>query len=545
MSPSTALLTFSIGPVHGFIVQARRVADLWAGSGLLSHLTGEAVKEAWRQGGDMIFPYLAKDAEIPAGFPNRFVCRVPLTSDGDVTVAGKMEAAVRNEWNGLVAKTVGELRKHKIEPDDWIWNESAPSGQRQTDHLLEVAWSWVPEDGSYAEASQEGARRFALSRLFRPFSQIHECGEKCAICGERNALPDGKRDRVRDAWSEAAKESEGQKDDEPYLRRGQTRLCLVCATKRFYPKWHKRAGRFADFHDFEPPKPPKTPGERVPAPPEESEKFPYFAIVSMDGDRMGEVLGWPEDKIVDGKIEKFHERLSRALLEFADGLRTQGSAQLNLKAPDAQRAPQLIYAGGEDVLFVCDPRSALKLAWQVRSRYLEALRPLRSLLKDPEDVKRLTISAGILFAHTKHPAGLLFRDVEELLKRKAKGEADRDAVAIRLAKRGGVPVEVAFKWDEAAGEDRKTWVDRFDVLLGKVATKEVSSGQTFNLRRDERVLFEAFTEEAQWVAWLGDRLSRRETGADPAGTARLLAPFFVHRKTDALRILRFLAREVR
>jgi hypothetical protein len=545
LSPSAALLTFSIGPVHGFIVQARRVADLWAGSGLLSHLTGEAVKEVWRQGGSMIFPYLSKDTEIPAGFPNRFVCRVPFDSAGDV--ARTMEAAVRSEWDDLVERTVEILRSKGLGPSKRrIWDEQSARGERQTDHLLEVAWSWVPEDKGYPEASQEGARRFALSRLFRPFSQIRERGEKCAICGERTALPDGERQHVRDKWQAAALDSD-KGEDEPFLRWGQTRLCLVCATKRFYPKWHGRAGRFTDFHDFEPPKLP-IPREGKPARSEElAEKFPYFAIVSMDGDRMGEVLGWSKE--VRGDVERFHRDLSEALLEFTESLRSPGDAGLDLKTLDVKlhqdhRSPQLIYAGGEDVLFVCDPRDALRLAWAVRKRYLECLQRLGDHLA-LENLRRLTISAGILFAHTKHPAGLLFRDVEELLKRKAKGEAGRDAVAIRLAKRGGVPVETAFKWEEAAGEDEKTWVDRFDLLLGAVATGAVSSGQTFSLRRDERVLFEAFTEEAQWTAWLGDRLSRREAGVDPAGTARLLAPFFLHRKTDALRILRFLAREVR
>ena len=36
-------LHFSLGPVQGFVVQARRTRDLWAGSFLLSRLALEAM----------------------------------------------------------------------------------------------------------------------------------------------------------------------------------------------------------------------------------------------------------------------------------------------------------------------------------------------------------------------------------------------------------------------------------------------------------------------------------------------------------------------
>jgi len=535
-----ALLTFSIGPVHGFIAQARRVADLWAGSALLSHLTGTAVEEVLgRPAAEMIFPRVAPGEPLPPGITNRFVCRVPLPEAGDV--AKKLEQAVRAEWNRLVATAVSHLREREIAPSAEIWTDDGEAGSRQTDHLLEIAWSWVPEEPSYASASRDGARRFAASRLFRPFPPGEEAGEKCAICGERAALPDGKRENVRQSWKKAADQSQGTVD-ERYFRLDQGRLCLVCATKRLYPRQSPGDALFASFQDFEP-----------------SENRPYFAIVAMDGDHMGQILGWPESRISGGTVKEFHQAVSEALSRFAAGLRTPGKADLNLetlgqRARPAHKRSQLVYAGGEDVLLVCDPREALRLAWSIREVYRRALRSVVPLLADPGDFDaHFTISAGILFAHTKHPAGLLFRDVEDLLKRKAKREANRDAVAMRLAKRGGVPVETAFKWQEptGSGEGRLTWVQAFDQLISELDTGALSSRQTFNLRREEKVLFETFAEtdkqkeEERWTGWLRDRLSRREDPqADPGQLAHLLAPFFVHRKTGALRILRFLVREL-
>ena len=86
MSGGTALLTFSIGPVHSFIEQARRISDVWAGSYLLSHLTRQAISEAHRAGGcEMIFPFLPKGSTIPDGLPNRRPTSPPV-SGGSVWV---------------------------------------------------------------------------------------------------------------------------------------------------------------------------------------------------------------------------------------------------------------------------------------------------------------------------------------------------------------------------------------------------------------------------------------------------------------------------
>lgn len=531
MSGETGLLTFSIGPVHALIAQARRVADLWAGSDLLSYLTARAVTKvrSW-PGAAMVFPSVADDQEVPPGFPNRFVCRVPLAEAGEIAHALREE--VLTEWDRQVTATVQELRAHGLGPASWIWSDEAPWGSRQTDHLLEITWSWVPEGQDYAAASREGARRFAAARLFRPFSQIEERGEKCILCGERTALPDGQRSEVRDRWTKAGIAAKGTAN-EGFLREGQTRLCLVCATKRLYPQQHGKSAYFAAFDKFQP-----------------SDEDPYFALVSMDGDHMGQILSWAEERIAGRDVEKFHRAVSAALSRFAEGLRTPGRPDLNLptlgRSPiRGHKIPQLVYAGGEDVILVCDPREALGIAWSIRAWYRECLREIAPLLAERQDFDRsFTISAGILFGHTKHPAGLLFRDVEKLLKEVAKAKAGRDAVAIRLVKRGGVPVETAFHWDEAAGAamGAPTWVDLFDHLIGDLMTGKLSSRQTFTLRRQEQVLAGVFAKEEQWAAWLSEQLSRREVAGAGEVAARL-APFFFREKTGALRILRFLTRE--
>ncbi len=519
-----ALLTFSIGPVHAFIAQARKVADLWTGSDLLSRLMSEAIREAHAGGGDAIFPAVAKDERPPRGLPNRVVCRVPI---GEVeALARAMETRVRGRWNRIVDGAVHQLGRRQIHPAPSIWSAD-PAVPRQTDAVFEGAWSWGPEEGGYAAASRRAARRFAASRLFRPFRQIDERDEKCAICGERTALPDGDRGNVRRAW-EAAEAGSRKGDDRRFYRFGQTRLCLVCASKRLDP--HTRYGPyFSGFDEFQP-----------------DAETAYFALVAMDGDHMGDVLTWEAKRLVGEDLEAFHRAVSRALSAFSESLRGSQPWILDcerLGVAPIGKTPQLVYAGGEDVMIVCDPRDALPIARAVRRRYVEALQTVRPLLVEEADFEQLTISAAILFAHAKHPAGLAFSAVEELLKRKAKSGAGRDAVALSLVKRGGVPVEVAFKW----GTGQDGWAKRFEDLVSKLAAGSLSSRQSYNLRLEEEVLRAVFEgDEERWRRWLGDRLARSEISpASEAGElAALLTPFFVDRLSPALRIARFLGREV-
>lgn len=557
-----ALLTFSIGPVHSFIAQARRVADLWAGSALLSHLISQAIATVHQEPeAKMLFPTVPRGQPMPEGLPNRFVCRVP--QDRATDIAEAMEAAVRAEWRRWARETVAFLsaKPYRFAISTEIWRDPLPrEGIDQIEAALECSWSWVPESPSYAEASVGGAQQFAASRLFRPFAPRAEPGEKCAICGERAALPDGVRSEVKKVWARAA-QAESKRQERGFLRLDQTRLCLVCATKRLFPFLsQKDPARFRSFQDFEPPPPKDAPREQEGSDePAEVPRVPYFALVAMDGDHMGQILGWSRER-VQGEVEVFHREVSRALNRFAGSLRRERSQELNLDIltfPDLERyepqgtKPQLIYAGGEDVLLVCDPRDALPLARRIERRYREGFRErVFPLLADPALERCFTISAGVLIAHTKHPAGLLLRDVEELLKTKAKGEGGRDAVAIRLVKRSGVPVEVVFQWGGEARAGR-TWAEAFEDLTARVRKPGLASRQTFRVRREEETLHEIFAskdaqeERGRWQRWLAEALSRGEHSAkDAEKLAMELAPFFVARKTGALRIARFFGQEV-
>ncbi len=523
MARETALLTFGIGPVHSFIAQARRIADVWAGSYLLSHLIRQAIGVIHRDADpacQMIFPFLAKGEDIPDGLPNRFVCRVPEARAEELAAA--MRSEVEKVWN-LAA---GDAFRHL--------GREMPVDGGASERLLDFSWSWISEHKGYGHAAQEGARQFAASRRFRPFAQQEEHGEKCAICGERSALPDGDRRHVEKFWREALEKAESQRATRlaPYLRFEQTRLCRVCATKRFFSLNERPSqAKFLALDRFQP-----------------SDRVRYFAFVKLDGDRMGSLLSLPSERVVDGNLEAFHREVSQALSRFAAGLRLERSANLRLlDLGDFQPAgprPQLLYAGGDDVLLVCDPRDALDLVSRLRDRYIQAFEGARKLLLDPADRERFTISAAVLFAHSAHPAGLLLNDLEELLNAGAKERGGRNAVALRLAKRSGPPVEVAFKFSDPE-EPEGGWLPALHQLIRTIREGRMTSGQSFNLRLEERTLYEVFGGDAKrWRLWLADRLSRHEPAGQASDLAKMATPFFVHRRAEALRIARFLGREV-
>lgn len=97
---------FTLGPVQGFVAQARRTRDFWAGSFILSWLSAVAMREVDKQGGKILFPEPDEDfmAALEGGgrrpkqgnVPNRFQAEVPASFD-----PAKVGMTVRIAWRAL------------------------------------------------------------------------------------------------------------------------------------------------------------------------------------------------------------------------------------------------------------------------------------------------------------------------------------------------------------------------------------------------------------------------------------------------------------
>lgn len=189
---SKHLLHFAIGPVQGFIGQARRTRDLWAGSFLLSCLAGMAMRAVEDAGGKVLFPCIdhdplyavlhwdasgAKGRPVRSGsgpvvgsLPNRFKAEVDETFDPN-TAASR----VRAYW-GHLSETVRNQILVTANPESWaVW-------ERQIDAFFEINWVKGP-----ADLGQDGAwldRR----KNWRSHAPSAEPGDHCMLIGELQEL---------------------------------------------------------------------------------------------------------------------------------------------------------------------------------------------------------------------------------------------------------------------------------------------------------------------------------------------------------------------
>ena len=136
---------FSLGPVQGFVAQARRTRDLWGGSFLLSYLAGCAINEVITKDGEIKIPDVKDDAllawirgsrvgdaPIIGSIPNRFEAssanaKAVAKSAADV-IQIKWEKIAKAVWTHFVADVAEKDGSTEV-----IWN-------RQVKNFWEVSW---------------------------------------------------------------------------------------------------------------------------------------------------------------------------------------------------------------------------------------------------------------------------------------------------------------------------------------------------------------------------------------------------------------------
>jgi CRISPR-associated protein Cmr2 len=253
----THILHFTIGPVQGFVSQARRTRDFWAGSFLLSYLSATAMRYVEKEVGpdaikfpdvkdDPIMQRLRKiltDSPTIATLPNHFKAEVPENFDGH-----KVKAAVVTEWERIAdavwdadLKGLSDLEGQSVslaKPKE-IWD-------RQIRHFWDISWVIVPKpaDGEKDDSAETLDRRKNM-RVFMPQT---EYGDKCSIMGEYQELSgcDGpnRKKQNKELWD--AVRTKFNNDDTFDIGKNE-RLCAVAFVKRrfmyndawgkIYPGW--------------------------------------------------------------------------------------------------------------------------------------------------------------------------------------------------------------------------------------------------------------------------------------------------------------------
>ena len=490
MNINDAIFIFSLGPVQGFIAEARRLADLDAGSRLLVKLATAAGVAIQNAGGSLIFP-----AKLGDDVPNKLVARVPAGSVEAIAQAAQQ--AIQAEWQKYVSNARQRMAANGPTPDDiWetIWD-------RQVNSLWETYWAAAPETGDYHAAYDAASRAFDAAKRTRTFPQIEEGGVKDSLSGRRSALRTGDM-QARDYWTQVAKSPNITQAE---LRPGgRERLDAIGAIKRwgrlvksspsvsltaaadFMAAAKKEKSALVMYRDIVEKSPlgdylfpvssdadwpyggdlffletltPERLGDSyglVEQPDDgplevvrqklralyrkvNSRPRPYYAIIALDGDDMG--------KIVSGcQTEGEHQSLSQNIIAFAGKVRPIVEKHLG----------HTVYAGGDDVLALAPLSTALLLAQELAVEF--------------HNVVGGTASAGIAIAHRLYPLSATLRAAREA-EHQAKQVPDKAALCARVLKRSGETVDARTTW-AAMG-------DTFERLVNLFQSEAISSKMAY------------------------------------------------------------------
>jgi len=591
MSNNHHTIHFTFGSPQDFISQARRTRDVWAGSYIMSYLAGRAMRALLElENNDskgeqtIIFPAVKNDplmralrgdvipdkgadmnserylAALVGSLPNRFSAQISSEAAGKVcadTIQKTWEHIGVTAWNHITAWTDNLLTETTKE----IWD-------RQIKNTWEC--SWVIGDSHYLLDQRKNLRTH--------FSEA-EAGEKCTICGLRQALSaNGKNDRrndVKEWWKDVAGKFNGgdpqnnQEGNGLHFREDRSeRLCAVCTIKRIFPLIAKQALSTDKVHGWKQPHnypatsymaavdwiinlldvaqnnpevstklleflsvalkackyDPRKQGQgeittkicgietkisgkkeykllsdldgnfffpdalrnkkefltHLTEKGEEGKKIrakvkealsqltgieglkaptPFYALLLMDGDRMGKILNDCPDNM---NKEDHQEKVSNALSQF-----TRQVPRIVYQSNGV-----LVYAGGDDVFAFLPLNTALACACEIRLAYLKAFQECAT------HVPEASISAAVVYAHMNTALGTVVRDAHKLLDEVAKKRTGRNAFAVRVWKRGGPIITFAKPWCGMVPD----WVGELNNLKGKFGKQEYSSGFFYRLR---------------------------------------------------------------
>ncbi|MCX7096281.1 MAG: type III-B CRISPR-associated protein Cas10/Cmr2 [Methylococcales bacterium] len=221
---------FSLAPVQGFIAQARRTRDFWAGSFILSWLSAVAMQAVKKQGGcEIIFPkpdddfllWLEGKGKNPApehgSVPNRFKASVNEGFDPQAVVY-----AVNTAWKALADKVYeGDLNAINNDKTKEIWD-------RQVKYYWEL--SWVISDDSKDSSALD------VRKNWRSYLPPEEAGVKCMMMDgwqELSGVPKPNADELTAFWKKIRKGKTGIKSD----LRVNEHLCAIAFIKRRFVRY--------------------------------------------------------------------------------------------------------------------------------------------------------------------------------------------------------------------------------------------------------------------------------------------------------------------
>jgi CRISPR-associated protein Cmr2 len=470
MSTKDYVFIFSIGPVQSFIAEARRTADLYAGSFILSQLSAAAAKKI-QSPHQLIFPH-PDTLDKKTGTPNKLVAVLHIAEGVDTAkalaeIAQNAQKAAEKCWHDLSAVALMQLglQDPKFHP---LW-------ERQKNNLLEFYWVALPIEKDYLETYRKANEALDARKRLRLFNQAAEDDLKDSLSGQRQALRTYK-ENAEAFWTRIA-----QRPSERRVKKHE-RLDTIAAIKRFgvpkpYPSVSTIAsmdfafaldqadkqslmgrigtvGAFYTVEDFG--RGLRYDGDLLYTATYSKQRLktsydleqangiepvvaelkrlyekvgfapsPYYAILVMDGDKMGRHL----DHCAS---QEQHQEISKRLGNFA------GSMEELVQ----KHHGRLVYAGGDDVFAFLPLSTALKAAAEINQRFQETFADWQSFGQNFP----FTMSAGIAIVHHMAPLDWALAEARGAEK-VAKNHYDRNAIVVRLLKRSGDSKQMGGRWE--------------------------------------------------------------------------------------------------
>ena len=495
---------FTLGPVQGFVAQARRTRDFWAGSFLLSWLAGAAMLAVAKQGGEVEFPKPAQGAlgwlegigqgEPPrqGSIPNRFKaiqCKVPESFEPE-----QVTQTVRDAWSALAeavwmldmanrdlpdasaARAIWERQINGFWEISWVLGEASNLLDRRKNwrsHLppeepgvnCSVMAGWQELSG--AERPGDPVLRAFWHPFHEQFPRDFDADEKlCAIAFVKRRFVKAfaeLRAPMPNGWTLHGWQLKGQMPSTLDLAAAHWVARLEGADSELLQRLHAFSDTLLDGSDD---------GLRLLRCVRETDNpslkglhssalFPHVLEnpkLCPDRDKVQAVQralkalkdqGWIKNApapfyailLMDG------DSLGKLLQDDNRSTPQQISEALNGftgRVPNlvAEHNGFLIYAGGDDVLALLPLEDALRCATAIRAAYLDAFKDAFKTHQSPS-----TISAAVTFAHVKIPLTRLLRDSHHLLDDIAKDATGRDALAVRVVKQSGEALQWARPWE--------------------------------------------------------------------------------------------------
>lgn len=190
---------------------------------------------------------------------------------------------------------------------------------------------------------------------------------------------------------------------------------------------------------------------------------PFYAVLLMDGDRMGELLG----RARSADSQRGEQEISGALRRFAR--KVNGVVE--------EKHGYTVYAGGDDVLALLPADTALACAIELESTYRAEFSGI------PAVAGRALISGALVFAHYREPLRRVLRYAHHLLDDIAKERTGRGALAVGLVQSSGVGAEWSAPWEVVRGGAPGVSVPLRELAAGFGEGGRFNPTYLYNLRR--------------------------------------------------------------